>query len=67
MNKKNKPKNILFPSLIIVLLALMLVFANWQIKKQETRMDAIEKAVVENSQTSNIIVNFINSTLSQAQ
>ena len=67
MNKKNKPQNLLFPSLIIVVLLLMLAFGNWQLQKQEERMDEIEKAVVENSQTANIIVNFINSSLNQMQ
>lgn len=67
MNRKNKPQNLLFPSLIIVVLLLMLAFGNWQLQKQEERMDEIEKAVVENSQTANIIVNFINSSLNQMQ
>jgi predicted metalloprotease len=65
--RKQSNLGIIFTSIFLVVLILMLVFANWQLRKQNQRLIAVQETVVINSQSANALVNFINNSITQNQ
>ncbi len=66
MKKKLSVDSILFLIFSILLIA-MLVFGNWQLNRQRNKISEIEETVIENSQLTNAVVNFINANLLETQ
>lgn len=65
--RKKSNSGMIFTSLFLVLLIAMLVFGNWQIRRQNTKLIEVQQTIVTNSQNANAIVNFINTSISQVQ
>lgn len=65
MRKKYSPP--LFPIALSIVLIVVLVIGHLQVNKQEKRINEIQNTVIENSQTTAQIVNFINNSLAQIQ
>lgn len=65
--RKKSNSGMIFTSLFLVLLIAMLVFGNWQIRRQNTKLIEVQETIVTNSQNANAIVNFINTSISQVQ
>jgi sensor domain CHASE-containing protein len=65
MRKKFSPP--LFPIALSIVLIVVLIIGHWQVNKQEKRIDEAQTIVIENSQITAQITNFINSSLSQIQ
>ncbi len=65
--RKKTNFGMIFSLIFLFVLALMLVFAYWQLNRQANKLDDIQNIIVENSQSANAIVNFINSGISQNQ
>ena len=64
--KKKFPLPIL-PIALAVVLIIIFALGQWQLNRQDKKLAEVQSLVVKNSQTSNQIVNFINTSLSQAQ
>ncbi|GEM_PF-3815687 len=65
---KNKSNfGMVFSLIFLFVLVLMLIFGHWQLNRQANELDEVQEAVVENSQMSTAVVNFINAQLTEAQ
>jgi cytochrome oxidase assembly protein ShyY1 len=67
MPKRNNNTGMIFSFLFLFVLIAMLVFGHWQVRLQGKKIDELQKSVVENSQRTNNIVNFINSSLANIE
>ncbi len=65
--KKSLNLVMIFSLIFIFILVSILIFSHWQLKLQENRLDEVQGVVVENSQISTAIVNFINTSLDELQ
>ena len=57
----------IFSVAFLFLLAMMLIFGHWQLNKQSNKLDEVQEVVIKNSQTTNAMVNFINTQLTGTQ
>jgi len=60
-------ETLFFSFIFLFLLIAMLVFGHWQVRLQGKKIDQLQQTVVENSQRTNNIVNFINSSLANIE
>ncbi len=65
MKKKSSPP--ILPIALSLVFVIIFVLGQWQLSRQNKKLSEVQNLVIENSQTSTEIVNFINASLSQAQ
>jgi cytochrome oxidase assembly protein ShyY1 len=62
MRRKNNA-GVIFSFLFLFVLVVMLVLGHWQLRRQEKRVNELQTVVIQNSQATTAIVNYINSSL----
>lgn len=65
MKKKSYPP--VLPIALVIVLMIIFALGQWQLNRQNKKLAEVQQTIIENSQASNEIVNFINMSLSQAQ